>query len=95
MDIVKIHGTEWRYADVAEEIEWCRNRTWIQATYDRPDDHSHCQICWWTLARSDARDTGEGYVSEGKLNVWLCTECYEQFIAQQALAADARKPSRD
>jgi hypothetical protein len=29
MDIVKIHGTAWRYADVAEEVEWCRNRIWI------------------------------------------------------------------
>jgi hypothetical protein len=90
MDTVTIHGAAWRYSDIAEEVEWCRNRSWVRARYDSAADHSHCQICWWTLGRSENMDVGEGYLNRGKIDLWLCTECHDQFVAQQRAAGDSR-----
>lgn len=81
MKPVTIHGADWCYSDIAEEVEWCRSRSWVRATYDSVTDHSHCQICWWKLYRSDNVKIGEGYRSAGKVDLWLCAECHEQFIA--------------
>ena len=90
METVRIHGAEWRYSDIAEEVEWCRLRAWTPATYDSVADHSHCQICWWTMARSNDKAVGEGYVSRGKVDLGVCSECHDQFIAQQGAAGDVR-----
>ncbi|MFY0677728.1 MAG: hypothetical protein JXR18_10615 [Neptuniibacter sp.] len=40
-------------------------------------EHEHCQICWWKIFVSEKQEVGTGY-SNGK--IWVCTECYEQFI---------------
>ena len=45
-------------------------------------NHDHCEICWWTLCESDNSDEGEGYTTDG--HRWICTECYEKFIATKA-----------
>lgn len=44
--------------------------------------HDHCEICWWSLHESDNPESGEGYTCNGRS--WLCSECYEQFIAPKA-----------
>lgn len=43
--------------------------------------HDHCEICWWTIHESDNREEGIGYTTDG--HRWLCSECYEQFIANK------------
>ena len=40
--------------------------------------HDHCAICWWTLHKTDIEDEKTGYRNES--NVWLCAECFRQFI---------------
>ena len=44
--------------------------------------HDHCEICLWSLYESDETESGEGYTDDGRS--WLCTECYEQFVAPKA-----------
>lgn len=43
--------------------------------------HDHCEICWWTIHESDNPEEGIGYTTDG--HRWLCSECYEQFIASK------------
>ncbi|WP_420598153.1 hypothetical protein [Neptuniibacter sp.] len=45
-------------------------------------EHEHCQICWWKIYASENPEIGTGY-SNGK--IWVCTECYEQFIKGNAI----------
>lgn len=45
--------------------------------------HDHCPICWWALHETDNEDEGEGYCNQD--NVWLCSECYCQFIRVDSL----------
>ena len=87
-DTVMIHGDSWKWSDIRDEVEWCRTQTWERTPWMgrelRPADngispHDHCQICWWTRADSTDPAVGVGYHAER--DVWLCTECYEKFIA--------------
>jgi hypothetical protein len=86
MDTVEIHGDTWRYADIQEDVEWCRTREWKPAKYRTSGEHSHCQVCWWSLRVSDDPDVAEGYVSSGKVSLWLCSECFAQFVASDELS---------
>jgi hypothetical protein len=78
-DVVLIHGDEWKVADIAEDVEWCRTLQWAPSRYTNATDHSHCSICSWTLAVSDDPDIGEGLLS-GRQR-WLCKECHAKFVA--------------
>ncbi len=44
--------------------------------------HDHCEICWWSIHEDDEPEYGEGYTSDG--HKWVCTECFNQFIAPKA-----------
>ena len=87
-DTVTIHGDEWKWSDIRDEVEWCRTRTWerkhwaareqAQATA-RISPHNHCRICWWTLADSSDPAVNIGY--HAGRDIWLCSECYDKFIA--------------
>ena len=85
---VSIHGDQWKWRDIEEEIAWCRTKTWERqrwapteraASRDGISAHDHCQICWWTLSQSADPAVSVGYHSGRRL--WICTECYEKFIA--------------
>ena len=45
-------------------------------------NHDHCEICWWTLMESEDSARNAGYTFNGKN--WVCTECYEQFVAPES-----------
>ncbi len=40
--------------------------------------HDHCEVCWWELLETDEAAHGVGY-TDGR--AWLCSECYERFVA--------------
>jgi len=42
--------------------------------------HDHCEICTWELHASDDPEHGIGYSHDVD---WICSECYELFIANQ------------
>ena len=42
-------------------------------------NHDHCEICWFALHDSDKEEENTGW-TDGH-HAWLCSECYEQFIA--------------
>ena len=50
-------------------------------------DHDHCEICWWKLVEGDDPSRNAGYTFNGRS--WLCTECYEKFVAPERLPHDA------
>jgi|SRR6185503_4475331 len=50
-------------------------------------DHDHCEICWWKLMEGDNPSRSAGYTFNGRN--WLCTECYEKFVAPERLPHDA------
>ena len=77
---VVIHGDTWKLVDIQEDIDWCKAQDWSSATYTRNGDHHHCSICWWTLNVSADPAIGNGYVTGTNSRVWLCTECFDQFI---------------
>jgi hypothetical protein len=78
---------EYLEANVAECLgaDWQRAR-WTaaaatpvhSASGDSPQDHSHCQICWWTLSDSADPAQSVGYTDGER---WICSECYDRFIA--------------
>jgi hypothetical protein len=78
-DVVLIRGEEWKVADIADDVAWCRTLEWVPSRYTTVGEHSHCSICWWTLAVSNDRNVSEGFLS-GQLR-WLCGECHAQFVA--------------
>jgi hypothetical protein len=41
--------------------------------------HDHCAICWWKLHDSGSDEDCIGFTDER--GDWICTECYQQFIA--------------
>ncbi len=45
-------------------------------------NHDHCEICWWSLHEDDDPEHGEGYTTNGYQ--WLCTECFNQFLATKS-----------
>jgi hypothetical protein len=87
-DVVLIRGEEWKVADIADDVTWCRTLSWTPARYSKEGDHSHCSICSWTLAVSHDPNVGEGFLS-GR-HRWLCAECYEQFVAPANLSGTLR-----
>ena len=87
-DTVTIHGDRWKWSDIQDEVGWCRTQTWERKRWTgrelRPADngispHDHCRICWWTLAESSDPAVSTGY--HAGRDIWLCTECYDKFIA--------------
>lgn len=85
---VNIHGDEWKWSDIRAEVEWCRTHTWERKNWAARDEtrtaedisrHDHCRICWWTLADSSDPSVGIGY--HAGRDIWLCSECYDKFIA--------------
>lgn len=46
-------------------------------------NHDHCAICWWTLHETEVPDNGIGYHNEN--NVWICSECFQQFFEADIL----------
>lgn len=80
-----IHGDEWKWKDICDEVEWCRTLTWeckhwaAAQRAHTTNTHDHCRICWWTLGDSPESAVGIGY--HAGRDIWLCSECYEQFIA--------------
>jgi hypothetical protein len=78
-DVVLIRGEEWKVADIADDVAWCRTLEWVPSRYTTVGEHSHCSICWWTLAVSNDPNVSEGFLS-GQLR-WLCSECHAQFVA--------------
>ena len=46
-------------------------------------NHDHCAICWWTLHETDEPENGVGYCNGA--NVWICSECFHQFIEADIL----------
>ena len=78
-EVVLIHGDAWKVADIADDVAWCRTVHWLPSRYTKTGDHSHCSICWWTLAESEDANVGEGFVSQEQK--WVCKECHEKFIA--------------
>jgi hypothetical protein len=49
-----------------------------------------CKICYWKLEGSDDPEHGTGYTNGRD---WLCTECYEKFVAPDATGLDADVPT--
>lgn len=41
--------------------------------------HDHCEVCSWTLTESSDPAVGSGHTHDGR--TWLCTECFELFLA--------------
>lgn len=46
-------------------------------------NHDHCAICWWTLYATDDPANGIGYHNQNY--VWICSECFQQFIEADIL----------
>ena len=44
--------------------------------------HDHCEIRWWSLHEDEDPEYGEGYTTDG--HKWVCTECFNQFLAPKA-----------
>ena len=76
---VEIRGENWKLADIREDIDWCKSRTWRLEVYDEVGEHTHCLIFSWTLMPSADLEVGRGYRSGP--NSWLCSECHGKFIA--------------
>lgn len=58
---------------------------WIDKSGNREDvaggwDHEHCGICW---ARIGKDGEPEGYLSQPE--AWVCTRCYEAYVATRSL----------
>lgn len=49
-----------------------------------------CKICYWKLEESGDPENGTGYTNGRD---WLCTECYEKFVAPGAKGLDADVPT--
>ena len=75
---IKIHGQEWRFKDIKENVEWAKKQKWKFKKYDNEGEHDHCLICYWTISASEDSESGEAYFYGG--STWLCKECYEKFI---------------
>lgn len=41
-------------------------------------DHGHCEICWWSLFRSEDPERGVGDTDGDR---WLFAQCYTRFVA--------------
>jgi hypothetical protein len=78
---VVIHGNTWKLADISEDIAWCKGLSWQSSRYIKIGDHNHCSICWWTMMVSDDPSVGQGHVADINHFIWLCSECYDKFIA--------------
>lgn len=83
LELVKIHGDEWKLSDIQENVDWCKEQQWRLMKYDNPNDHEHCLICYWTIFKSENCEDGFGYYYGG--STWLCTECYAKFISKAEL----------
>ncbi|MBE9397624.1 hypothetical protein IOQ59_10165 [Pontibacterium sp. N1Y112] len=82
MEMVTIHGDEWKKEDVEEPIAWAKTKKWSKTQWYSDSenwDHDHCQICWWKLYKSEQPEHSIGYHNSENDN-WLCTECFEQFV---------------
>ena len=77
-DLIKIHGEEWKVADIQDNVDWTRQHEWHFKEYDNPEDHAHCLICYWTIFASRNREESTGYFYGG--STWLCNECYSKFV---------------
>lgn len=47
--------------------------------------HDHCEICWWSLYKSDDPAHGQGYTTDG--HIWICSECHGLFIQERAVSS--------
>jgi hypothetical protein len=90
-DRISIHGQSWERSYIEHNIAACRGRHWQRQRWSvsaashkrdaRISPHDHCEICWWTLADSPDAEVNTGF-TDGR--DWICTECYERFIAGRA-----------
>src|SRR5881628_2608336 len=72
-----LHGTEWRWKDLADAAAEALESEWHEERFTKAGDHDHCDICFWRLAKDDDRAVGIGFRSGGW---WLCQECYGHFV---------------
>ena len=82
--VITIHGDEWKKEHIDEPVEWAKTKTWLKKMWSSDADnweHDHCQVCWWKLYKSEEPEHGIGYHNSENDN-WLCSECYEQFVAE-------------
>ena len=97
---VLIRGEAWKISQIEDQVQWCLGQRWKRRKWTASSsvvykdgkkvglreggwDHDHCEICWWKLFDSENTEEGEAYCDEGIS--WLCIECYDQFILDDAL----------
>ncbi len=82
--LVIIHGDEWQQDHIAEPVQWAKTKVWVKEAWSSDAEgweHDHCQICWWSLHKSEHAEHGVGYHNHDNDN-WVCTECHDQFISK-------------
>ena len=80
---ITIHGNGWDREYIAYSVAEARSRSWTAARCDAPaSDHRHCLVCWWELHQADEPARSAGYVAGAD---WLCSECFQRFIAGNEL----------
>ena len=77
---VEIHGDSWKLADIEADIDWCKKQIWELKSYQVPNDHAHCSICWWSIVIPANPEIGIAYCSSE--TKWICQECFHKFINQ-------------
>lgn len=70
-----VYGSWW-IPDALELVE-DRKLHWRQTTFDRPDDHDHCLLCWKTFGADEER---AAFVTSERPYDPVCTECFSTFI---------------